>query len=149
LVADTWFPRGLTHTLQDDNGKITDMFSFYRLESSVIQSTKHSSLRAAYIFYYATEAGLTTPVDKAALKQRLNQLMNDALILAKGFKFDVFNGLSLMDNALFLADQKFGAGDGQLHFYLFNYKTNPIRGGVDARNLLDEQNLSGVGFVPL
>lgn len=113
------------------------------------QVLKHSSIRAAYLFYYATETGLTTPFDKPALKKRLNALMADALILAKKEKFDVFNALSLMDNALFLEDQKFGPGDGQLHYYLFNYNAKPIGGGVDVKNQLDEKNLSGIGFVQL
>lgn len=50
-----------------------------------------------------------------------------------------------MDNGLFLEEQKFGPGDGQLHYYLFNYKANPIAGGVDKRNRLDTENLSGIG----
>ena len=139
----------LTRSFQDADKKITDMFSFYCLESSVIKSTKHSSIRAAYLFYYATETGLTEPVDKSALKTRLSALMADALVLAKRYNFDVFNAMSLMDNALFLEKQKFGPGDGQLHYYLFNYKANWIAGGVNARNQLDEDNLSGVGFVML
>lgn len=138
-----------SYVVEDANGKITDFFSFYCLESSVIKSPKHSALRAAYLFYYATETGLTTPVDRPALKTRLNELMGDALILAKRHNFDVFNALSIMDNVLFLEDQKFGAGDGQLHYYLFNYKANPIAGGVDAKNRLDEQHLSGVGVAML
>ncbi|KAK0611796.1 acyl-CoA N-acyltransferase [Immersiella caudata] len=136
-----------SYVVEDDNGKITDFFSFFCLESLVIKSPKHSSIRAGYLFYYATEVGLTTPVEKPALKKRLNELMGDALILAKRYKFDVFNALSLMDNALFLEQQKFGPGDGQLHYYLFNYKAKPIASGVDARNQLDEEHLSGVGFV--
>jgi len=52
-----------------------------------------------------------------------------------------------MDNALFLEQQKFGAGDGQLHYYLFNYRMNAIGGGVDKRNELDEAHLSGIGVV--
>ncbi|KAL2024925.1 hypothetical protein VTK56DRAFT_3624 [Thermocarpiscus australiensis] len=138
-----------SYVVEDASGKITDFFSFYCLESSVIQSTKYSSIRAAYLFYYATEAGLTTPVDRAALKTRLNALMADALILAKRHNFDVFNALSLMDNSLFLEQQKFGPGDGQLHYYLFNYKANPIHGGVNKRNQLEEGVSSGVGFVML
>lgn len=101
----------------------------------------------AYSFYSASEVGLTTPVDKSALKARLNELMHDALILAKKNKFDVYNALSLGDNALFLEEQKFGPGDGQLHYYLFNYRANPIAGGVNHRNQLDEDTLSGVGLV--
>lgn len=99
------------------------------------------------MFYYASEVGLREPFDKPALKTRLNELVHDALILAKKFKFDVFNALSLMDNALFLEQQKFGGGDGQLHYYLFNYRLNPISGGVDRKNQLDEENLSGIGTV--
>ena len=74
--------------------------------------------------------------------------MNDALILAKKFKFDVFNALTLMDNNLFLEQQKFGAGDGQLHYYLYNYNANPIAGGVDEKNRVSEGG-SGVGVVML
>lgn len=59
----------------------------------------------------------------------------------------MFNALSLMDNALFLEQQKFGAGDGQLHYYLFNYRASPISGGVNAKNQLDEDHLSGIGLV--
>lgn len=61
--------------------KITDFFSFYCLESSVIGNHKHDNVRAAYLFYYATESA--SKDDEKVLKDRLNQLMNDALILAK------------------------------------------------------------------
>lgn len=54
-----------------------------------------------------------------------------------------------MDNALFLEQQKFGKGDGQLHYYLYNYLANPIAGGVDKSNEVDEKNLSGIGVVML
>ena len=62
-------------------GKITDMFSFYSLESSVINNKKHDTIRAAYLFYYASETAFTGT--RADLKVRLNHLINDALILAK------------------------------------------------------------------
>lgn len=89
------------------------------------------------------------PNNRAELKERLNALVNDALILAKKYKFDVFNALTLMDNALFLEHQKFGAGDGQLHYYLYNYKANHIAGGVDQKNDVDEKGCSGIGVVML
>ncbi|EFY85171.1 Glycylpeptide N-tetradecanoyltransferase [Metarhizium acridum CQMa 102] len=129
----------------ENNGKITDFFSFFCVESSIIKN--NDVLRVAYLFYYASETGLSEPFDKPSLKTRLNALINDALILAKRAKLDVFNALSLMDNALFLEQQKFGGGDGQLHYYLFNYRASPISGGVDAKNQLDEDHLSGVGLV--
>ncbi len=137
-----------TYVVEDEKTKkVTDMFSFYCLDSSVINNPRHNVIRAAYLFYYATETGLTTPFDKSALKVRLNELMADALVLAKRNRFDVLNALSIMDNALFLEQQKFGPGDGQLHYYLFNYRANLINGGVDRNNQLDEKALSGIGFV--
>ncbi|KAK6860733.1 hypothetical protein PG995_004369 [Apiospora arundinis] len=154
-----------SYVVEDEHKNITDFISFYCLDSSVISSeTKHKNVRAAYLFYYATEAGLKdTPAstegekkedkkeakaEREVLKKRLNELMGDALILSRRYKFDVFNALSLMDNGLFLEEQKFGPGDGQLHYYLFNYRANAIAGGVDKRNRLDD-NLSGIGFTML
>jgi glycylpeptide N-tetradecanoyltransferase len=113
----------------------------------VINHPKHTNIKAAYLFYYATEVGLTTPLNNVALKARLNALVSDSLVYCKQYKFDVYNALSLMDNGLFLEDQKFGPGDGQLHYYLFNYRANPIAGGVDKRNRLDPEILSGIGYV--
>ena len=57
--------------------------------------------------------------------------MNDVLILAKNNGFHVFNALTLLDNPLFLKDQKFEPGDGKLNFYLFNWRTPKLGGGVD------------------
>jgi len=48
--------------------------------------------------------------------------MRDLLSLAYSFKFDVFNCLDLMDNSLFIEELKFGAGDGHLNYYLYNWK---------------------------
>lgn len=62
--------------------KITDFFSFYSLPSSVINNPKHSTLNAAYMFYY----GMDIPQDvddKQYVKKRLNELVADALTLAK------------------------------------------------------------------
>ncbi|KAI0018547.1 peptide N-myristoyl transferase [Xylariomycetidae sp. FL0641] len=134
-----------TYVVEDDHKRITDFVSFYCLESSVINHPKHNNVKAAYLFYYATEAGLTTPVNRDELKARLNALVSDSLVYCKQYKFDVYNALSLMDNGLFLEEQKFGPGDGQLHYYLFNYRANPISGGVDKRNRLDTEGLSGIG----
>jgi glycylpeptide N-tetradecanoyltransferase len=64
-----------------DTHKITDYFSFYNLESTVIGNKKHDTIKAAYLFYYATEVAFEK--NDAKLKQRLNSLMKDALILAK------------------------------------------------------------------
>ncbi|KAI9879712.1 MAG: glycylpeptide N-tetradecanoyltransferase [Pleopsidium flavum] len=132
---------------EPETHKISDFFSFYCLESSVIGNRKHDTVRAAYLFYYASEKAFVE--EEKGLKERLNALINDALILAKKFSFDVFNALTLLDNPLFLESQKFGPGDGQLHFYIFNYRTPAILGGVDAKNNVDEKRRGGVGVVML
>lgn len=71
-----------TYVVEDVKTKqIKDFFSFYCLESSVIGNAKHENVRAAYLFYYATEIAFDD--NRKSLKDRLNLLMNDALILAK------------------------------------------------------------------
>ena len=64
-------------------------------------------------------------------------------------KFDVFNALTLLDNPLFLKQQFFGAGDGYLHYYLFNYRTADILSGVNSKNEADDKYMGGVGVVML
>ena len=59
----------------------------------------------------------------------------------------MFNALTLLDNPLFIEQQKFGAGDGQLHYYLYNYRTAPVAGGVDSKNVVDASKRGGVGVV--
>lgn len=74
----------------ETGGKITDFFSFYLLESSVIKENPsgHKAVRAAFSFYYATDAAFQDNEDK--LKKRLNELAKDELIIARqvGLTFD-------------------------------------------------------------
>ena len=70
-----------SYVVEDTSHKITDFVSFYCLESSVIGNQKHDTVRAAYLFYYATETAFER--EEKGLKERLNALINDALILAK------------------------------------------------------------------
>ena len=83
------------------------------------------------------------------MKTRLDSLVNDALILAKKDGFHVFNALTLLDNPLFLKDNKFEPGDGKLNFYLFNWRTPKLGGGVDENNQIDKTKMDGVGVVML
>ena len=43
-------------------------------------------------------------------------------MLAKKENFDVFNALDLMENSEFLEKLKFGIGDGNLQYYLYNWR---------------------------
>ncbi|KAL3270448.1 hypothetical protein HHI36_020999 [Cryptolaemus montrouzieri] len=91
-------------------GKITDFVSYYTLPSTIMHHPNHKNLKAAYSFYNVST--VTPWID----------LMNDALVSAKSLGFDVFNALDLMDNKEFLEPLKFGIGDGNLQYYLYNWK---------------------------
>lgn len=73
---------------------------------------KHNLLNAAYLYYYATDVVFEGDAEEdGRLKRRLDELIADALIVADQAKFDVFNGLSLMDNPLFLNDLRVSPHD--------------------------------------
>jgi glycylpeptide N-tetradecanoyltransferase len=55
-----------------------------------------------------------------------------------------------MDNGLFLENQKFGVGDGKLHYYLYNYRAATIAGGLDSNSdRLDPNSKSKLGMLML
>jgi len=91
----------------DSNGAVTDFCSFYHLPSTILHHD--DTLHAAYSYY------------NVATTVSLEQLMNDALILAKNTGSDVFNALDLMENSKFLEELKFGKGDGMLQYYIYNW----------------------------
>ncbi|KAJ5617998.1 hypothetical protein N7537_003112 [Penicillium hordei] len=122
--------------------KITDFVSFYSIESAVLSHSQNDVIRTAYLYYYASTD--STP----NLQQRVQGLINDALILAKKARFDVFNALQLQDNDLFLEKLRFSPGDGRLHYYLFNYQVGPAV-NEDASDCLDSQRPGGMGVVML
>ncbi|KAG9449651.1 hypothetical protein H6P81_009616 [Aristolochia fimbriata] len=95
-----------------ESHELTDFCSFYTLPSTILGNQNYSLLKAAYSYY---NVSTRTP---------LLQLMNDALIVAKQRDYDVFNALDVMENGTFLKELKFGPGDGQLHYYLYNYRLN-------------------------
>lgn len=134
-----------TYVVENDAGKITDFFSYYLLPFTVLENPTHDHLGIAYLFYYASDSS-----DKPEYKERLNELMNDALITSKEFDVDVFNCLTSQDNSYFINDAKFGSGDGFLNYYLFNYKTWPVHGGIDPQTkAVVDDTTSGVGVVLL
>jgi glycylpeptide N-tetradecanoyltransferase len=92
------------------NHEITDLVSFYTLPSTIIGHPNYKNLKAAYSFY---NVATSVPLDK---------LVKDALIFAKKNQFDVFNCLDIMENVTFLQELKFGKGDGNLQYYLYNWK---------------------------
>jgi glycylpeptide N-tetradecanoyltransferase len=96
------------------------------------------------LYYYATDVAFEDGADDdGRLKNRLQTLIGDALVIANQAKLDVFNALTLMDNVPILKDLKvceerplrseltqlqFGVGDGFLNFYLYNWRTAKLAG---------------------
>lgn len=122
------------------------------------QASPSKHIRAAYLFYYACDAAFQvdseSSTDSAArhhehYQQRLQALMHDMLVLAKQMDFHVFNALTVMDNSLFLQQQKFEPGDSPLHFYVFNWRTAMVPNGMDDQMRADPSSPGGIGAVML
>jgi len=111
-----------SYVVQDPaSGKITDFMSFYMLPSTIIGNKQYPTLKAAYSYY------------NVRTSRPWVELMTDALILACIDDFDVFNALDIFENMEFLKELKFGVGDGQLQYYLYNWNcsaTKPEKVGL-------------------
>jgi glycylpeptide N-tetradecanoyltransferase len=113
-----WFlPRNdvVSSFVIDDGHGIKAFTSYYTLPSTVMHHPQYKTIKAAYAFYNVPSKDVG-----------LQDLMNDALVTAKNSGYDVFNALDLMENKKFLENLKFGIGDGNLHYYLFNWKCPEI-----------------------
>ncbi|XP_072028638.1 glycylpeptide N-tetradecanoyltransferase 2-like [Amphiura filiformis] len=118
VIVRHWFiPRDriVNSYVVEADGEVTDFLSFYTLPSSIMHHPLHKELKAAYAFY------------NVSTKTSMEDLMQAALILAKQAGFDVFNALDLMDNKQFLEKLKFGIGDGNLQYYLYNWRCPPMQ----------------------
>ncbi|KEQ95954.1 hypothetical protein AUEXF2481DRAFT_54396, partial [Aureobasidium subglaciale EXF-2481] len=131
------------------NGKITDFMSYYLLESTVLRSAStNETIRTAYLYYYAISPH-PTPTSADLQATHIQSLIHDLLILAKISNHHVFNALTIMDNPLFLTQQKFEPGTSYLHFYLFNWRTGKVGNGVDEAGRANMADGGGVGVVML
>ena len=104
--------------------QVTDFISFYELPSTIMNNPKYNGMKAAYSYY-----NVVTSV-------KWEEIMYDALILAKKRNFDVFNALDVMENSIFLKELKFKIGDGHLQYYLYNWKCKELQPSQVALVLL-------------
>lgn len=98
-----------------ESKKITDFLSFYHLPSSILKHAEHKTLYVAYSYY------------NVANTISFEELMRTALIIAKQKNFDVFNALDILENEQVLKELKFGVGDGNLHYYLYNWRIPELK----------------------
>jgi glycylpeptide N-tetradecanoyltransferase len=106
-----------SYVVTDASKNVTEFCSFYCLPSQVLNHPAQSPLRAAYSFY------------NVATKSDWSNLMSDALLMAQQNGFDVFNALNVMENNEFLSKLKFGIGDGQLQYYVYNWRCPEMNPG--------------------
>jgi len=98
----------------EEEGEIVDFFSFYALPSSILKHVEEKTLFVAYAYY------------TVAKKHSLEEVMKQALIMAKKKGYDVYNALDIMDNRTFFDEHKFGVGDGNLHYYFYNWRVRDV-----------------------
>ncbi|VVA98979.1 unnamed protein product [Arabis nemorensis] len=89
--------------------EVTDFCSFYNVTYTIAGNPKYTTVECAYSFY------------NVATSISFPQLMKDALIVSKKKGFHVFYALDVLHNESFLKELKFKEGDGQMHYYLYNY----------------------------
>jgi glycylpeptide N-tetradecanoyltransferase len=100
--------------VHETDGVVSDFCSFYHLPSTVFKCDKHTHLSAVYSYY------------NVATTMPFADLMMDALVLAKIGGVDVFNALDLMENRPAFGALQFGAGDGNLQYYVYNWNCPEI-----------------------
>jgi glycylpeptide N-tetradecanoyltransferase len=105
-----------TYVVQNpETGEIKDFLSYYHLPSSILKHAVHKTLNVAYCYYNVAN---TIPME---------ELIRNSLILAKKNDFDVFNALDIMENESILKELKFGVGDGNLHYYFYNWRVQEVK----------------------
>ena len=106
-----------SYVVQGEHGQITDLLSYYELNSHVLNNQKYNKINIAYASYSVAQ---NNDAD------RLKHLYKDALISAKRDGFDVFNLTEVMQHKKVLEELMFKVGDGKLHHYLFNWRVPAV-----------------------
>ncbi|OII72871.1 N-myristoyltransferase [Cryptosporidium ubiquitum] len=104
----------VTYVRENKNKEITDLFSFFIIESTVINNEKFPTIKIAYSYF------------NVANTCSITELFNEMLITAKDKDCDALNALDLMQNSQVLKDHKFIIGTGRLRYYIFNWKIPQI-----------------------
>ena len=97
-----------------DESKVTDMISFYQLNSMVL-SQPGEEVKTGYLYYYT------------AMNHSITWLFRNLLVAVKDREFDVFNILDLMENQELIDTNMFLKGTGKLQYYMYNWKLLPIK----------------------
>lgn len=103
-----------SYVMEDNNGNVIDFVSYRTLKYRVINSAD-DFINVAYLFYY-------TSINTTHYK-----LVNELLYVARDNHIDVFTAYDIMENESILRELGFEEGSGILHYYLYNWKTKPLK----------------------
>jgi glycylpeptide N-tetradecanoyltransferase len=119
-VAHWFLPRQNivgSYVFDDKKEGITGFISFYVVPSTVKGVPQYTSYTSAYLFYYFAKPSQLTNIARAAMEVAHHQ-----------FGADVINCLNVLHNEQLIGSLKFVPGDGKLHYYLYNYATEAVKG---------------------
>lgn len=94
----------------ENKNEIESFVSFYVVPSTVTGVPEYDNYVAAYLFYYFAKPSKLTDVCRAAVE-----------VAAHEYHADVINCLNILDNKNIISSLRFVEGDGNLHYYLWNY----------------------------
>ena len=108
-----------SYVLEDENGNVIDFISYYTSKTRVVKNTSENDenefLNIAYLFYY-------TCVNTTSYK-----LLNELIYVVRDNNIDIFTAFDIMENETILNELGFEEGSGILHYYLYNWKTKPVK----------------------
>jgi len=107
-----------SYVLEDIHGNVLDFISYYTLQTRVLKNSdtdKNGFLNMAYLFYYS------------CANTSIYKLVNELIYVVHDSDVDVFTAFDIMENETVLTELGFEEGSGILHYYLYNWKTKPIK----------------------
>ena len=115
----------ICYVIEDNENNVLDFISYFVFRSKIlIKNEKHKFIEKAQLFYYT------------CINETPYRLLKDLLIIAKKNGVDVFNALNIMENENILRELRFGEGTGSLKYYLYNWKTRPLKSNQIATILM-------------
>ena len=107
-----------SYVLEDVNGNVLDFISYYTSKTRVLKNSdtdKNGFLNIAYLFYYT------------CTHTSIYKLLNELIYVVHNNNIDIFTAFDIMENETVLTEMGFEEGSGILHYYLYNWKTKPIK----------------------
>lgn len=107
-----------SYVLEDVNGNVLDFISYYTSKTRVLKNSdtdKNGFLNIAYLFYYT------------CTHTSIYKLLNELIYVVHNNNIDIFTAFDIMENETVLTEMGFEEGSEILHYYLYNWKTKPIK----------------------